>query len=213
MPTMLEMNSFDTVCHEHLEYYSFKQIDWILTKTSLRVLDVEFNDINGGSFRIYVCHNNSVFKSNQKRIDKIFSNEENLRLDSELPYREFKERVLCLKKELYDFLITEQGKGKSIYIYGASTKGNVLLQFCDINHTLIKAAADRNPEKWGCRTPITSIPIISEDEAREAKPDYFLVLPWHFRQEFIEREHRFLSSGGKFIFPLPKIEIVGGHNG
>ena len=209
MPTMLKMNSFDTVCHEHLEYYSLKQIDWILKRNDLRIFDVEFNDINGGSFRVYACHNNSVFKSNRNKIDQVFSDEEKLKLDSELPYKEFKDRVFRIKDELYNFLTTEKAKGKSIYIYGASTKGNVLLQFCNIDHTLITAAADRNPEKWGLRTPITNIPIISEEEARKAKPDYFLVLPWHFRQEFIERETDFLTSGGKFIFPLPKLEIIG----
>ena len=209
MPTMLEMNSFDTVCHEHLEYYSLMQIDWMLRKNDLRIFDVEFNDINGGSFRIYVCHNDSSFKSNQKKNNRVFSNEENLKLDSELPYKEFNERVFRIKDDLYNFLTTEKAKGNSIYIYGASTKGNVLLQFCNIDHTLITAAADRNPEKWGRRTPITNIPIISEEEARKAKPDYFLVLPWHFRQEFIEREADFLASGGKFIFPLPKLEIIG----
>jgi len=209
MPTMLEMNSFDTICHEHLEYYSLKQIDWMLRKNDLRIFDVEFNNINGGSFRVYVCHNNSVFKSNQKKINQVFSNEEKLKLHSELPYKEFNERVLRIKNELYNFLATEKAKGKSIYIYGASTKGNVLLQFCNIDNALITAAADKNPEKWRCRTPVTNIPIISEEEARKAKPDYFLVLPWHFKEEFIKREVDFLASGGKFIFPLPKIEIIG----
>ena len=205
MPRMLEMNSFDTICHEHLEYYSLKQIDWMLRKNNLRIFDVDFNNINGGSFRVYACHSNSAFKSNQEKIDQVFANEETSKLDSELPYKEFKERVLRIKDELYNFLTTEKAKGKSIYVYGASTKGNILLQFCNIDHTLITAAADRNPEKWGRRTPGTNIPIISEEEARKAKPDYFLVLPWHFRQEFIEREAGFLAQGGKFIFPLPEI--------
>ena len=208
MPTMLKMNSFDTICQEHLEYYSLKQIEWMLKRNDMRIFDVELNDINGGSFRVYACHNNSVFKSNQEKIDKVLSKEEELKLDSEQPYKEFKERVFRIRDELYNFLTAENAKGKSIYIYGASTKGNVLLQFCNIDHALITAAADRNPEKWGCRTPITNIPIISEEEARKAKPDYFLVLPWHFRHEFIEREADFLASGGKFIFPLPKLGIV-----
>ena len=208
MPTMLGMNSFDTICHEHLEYYSLKQIDWILGKSDLRVFDVEFNEINGGSFRAYACHSDSVFRSNQKQIDLAFSNEERLRLDSEQPYEEFKERVYRIKDELHDFIATEKANGKSIYVYGASTKGNVLLQFCNMDRTLITAAADRNPEKWGRRTPGTNIPIVSEEEARQAKPDYFLALPWHFRQEFVEREAGFLASGGKFVFPLPEIEIM-----
>ncbi|UCG68439.1 MAG: methyltransferase domain-containing protein [Thermoplasmata archaeon] len=208
MPTMLKMNAFDTICHEHLEYYSLKQIDWMLRRNDLRIFDVELNDINGGSFRVYVCHNESELKSNQKKIDQIFSNEEKLELDSEQPYKDFKERVLRIKNELNDFLTTEKSNGKSIYAYGASTKGNVLLQFFNIDHTLITASADRNPEKWGRRTPSTNIPIISEEEARKAKPDYFLVLPWHFRHEFIERETDFLASGGKLIFPLPNLEIT-----
>lgn len=209
MPMMLEMNTFDTICQEHLEYYSLKQIDWMVKRNDLRIFDIEFNDINGGSFRIYVCHNETELKSNQNKIDQAFTNEQKLKLDSEQPYKEFRERVLRIKDELYNFLTDEKSKGKSIYAYGASTKGNVLLQFFNIDHTLITAAADRNPEKWGRRTPRTNIPIISEEEARKAKPDYFLVLPWHFRQEFIKREADFLASGGKFIFPLPKIEIIG----
>ena len=208
MPAMLKANSFDTVCHEHLEYYSLKQIDWVLRKNDLRIFDVEFNDAYGGSFRVYACHSNSVFESNQKLIDLAFSNEEELNLDSERPYREFKERAFRIRDELYDFLTREKAKGKSIYIYGASTKGNVLLQFCNIDHTLITAAADRNPEKFGRRTPGTNIPIISEDEARKARPDYFLVLPWHFKEEFIEREAGFLASGGNLVFPLPEIEVI-----
>jgi NDP-4-keto-2,6-dideoxyhexose 3-C-methyltransferase len=208
MPTMLKLNSFDTVCHEHLEYYALKQIDWMLKQSDLRLFDVEFNDINGGSFRVYACHSKSAIKSNQKRIEPALHSEERSGLDSARPYREFKERVLHIRDELYGLLSAEKAKGKSIYIYGASTKGNVLLQFCNIDCALVTAAADRNPEKWGHQTPATHIPIISEEEARKAKTDYFLVLPWHFRREFIEREKAFLSGGGKFIFPLPEIEIV-----
>lgn len=207
MPTMLAMNSFDTVCHEHLEYYSLKQIDWMLRKNGLRMFDVEFNDINGGSFRIYACHHNSAVKSNQQEITQAFAREEKIRLDSELPYKEFSQRALHIRDELCNFLTNEKAKGKSIYIYGASTKGNVTLQFCHLDHTLITAAADRNPAKWGRRTPATNIPIVSEEEARKRNPAYFLVLPWHFRQEFIERERDYLTSGGRMIFPLPRFEV------
>ena len=207
MPTMLEMNSFDTICHEHLEYYTLKQIDWMMKNNALRILDVEFNDINGGSFRIYVGHENSKLKSNQQKIQDVFRNEEKLKLDAEQPYEEFVNRIFDLKDQLYEFLSDEKEDGKSIYIYGASTKGNTLLQFYNINDSLITAAADRNPEKWGCRKPYTNIPIISEDDARAAKPDYFLVLPWHFRDEFIKREQNYLANGGKMIFPLPHSEV------
>lgn len=208
MPAMLKSNAFDTVCHEHLEYYALKQIDWMLKRSQMRILDVEFNDINGGSFRVYSCHNSSAGKANPERIEVAFRGEETLGLDSKLPYQEFKERVFRIRGELCNFLSGEKAKGKSIYIYGASTKGNVLLQFCGIDSKLITAAADRNPEKWGHYTPATHIPIISEEEARQAKPDYFLVLPWHFQHEFIERETTFLAGGGRFIFPLPELKII-----
>ena len=208
MPTMLKMNSFDTVCQEHLEYYALKQIEWILNRNSMRIFDVEFNDINGGSFRIYACHDDSPIQSNLNKINEILSEEDRLRLTTEQPYREFRERVLKTKEKLFNFLSQEKSNGKLIYIYGASTKGNVLLQYCGIDFRIITAAADKNPEKWGRRTPGTNIPIISEEEARTKKPDYFLVLPWHFKREFLEREASFLASGGKFIFPLPEIEIV-----
>lgn len=211
MPTMLKMNSFDTICHEHLEYYSFHQIKWMLEKNDLGIVDVEFNDINGGSFRVYACHTNAKFTSNYTKINQVLSQEKKLALDSEKPYNEFRERVFRIKGELSRFLVREKAKGKSIYIYGASTKGNVLLQFCNLDHSIITAAADRNPKKLGRRTPYTHIPIISEEKARKAHPEYFLVLPWHFRQEFIKREADFLAAGGELIFPLPEIEIIGGN--
>jgi SAM-dependent methyltransferase len=209
MPEMLKKNSFDTICQEHLEYYSLGPIDWMLKKTSLRILRVEFNEINGGSFRIYACHENSGYKSDRNNIEKIFETEAELKLDTIQPYIEFKERIEELRDKLINFLTKERENGKSIYIYGASTKGNVLLQYYNIDKNLIIAAADRNPEKWGLRTPTTDIPIISEEEARGKNPDYFLVLPWHFKEEFLKREEDFLKSGGKFIFPLPEIEIIG----
>ena len=208
MPTMLRVNSFDTICHEHLEYYSLKQIDWMLRRHGLRMVDVEFNEINGGSFRVYACHANATLESNRQGIDQVFADEERLGLHTEAPYIDFSDRVRGIRDALHGLITTQKAQGKAIYVYGASTKGNVLLQFCDIDRTLITAAADRNADKWGKRTPGTNIPIISEEEARKATPDYFLVLPWHFRTEFLHREAAFRASGGKFIFPLPQIEVV-----
>ncbi len=209
LPTMLVMNSFDTICHEHLEYYAFGQIEWMLKRNQLKTIDIEFNFVNGGSFKIYVAHENSMHSPDSNAIKTAIANERSLKLDTEKPYVEFCRRVEKIKRELNTFLKTEKAEGKKIFVYGASTKGNVLLQYFDLDSSLITAAADRNPEKWGCRTPGTNIPIISEADARKAKPDYFLVLPWHFKQEFIEREAEFLKTGGKFIFPLPEIEIAG----
>jgi NDP-4-keto-2,6-dideoxyhexose 3-C-methyltransferase len=208
LPTMLEMNSFDTICHEHLEYYAFHQIEWMLRQNHLKAIDIELNDMNGGSFKLYVTHADSALSRNSAALDKVIRSEQDLKLDSETPYREFCTRVERIKTHLNTLLRTEKEKGKKIFVYGASTKGNVLLQYFNIDASLITAAAERNPEKWGSRTPGTNIPIISEEAARKLKPDYFLVLPWHFKHEFIERESRFLKDGGKFIFPLPEVEIV-----
>ena len=208
MPTMLAMNSFDTVCHEHLEYYSLKQIDWMLKRHGLRILDVELNDIYGGSFRVTACRGESSLKSNETSIDSVFAGEKKAKLDAKETYQQFKKRVFGVRDKLRKLLTAEKSKGKSIYLYGASTKGNVLLQFCDINNTMITAAAERNTEKFGHRTPATHIPIISEADARKARPDYFLVLPWHFKKEFLVREKEYLSSGGHFIFPLPEVEVI-----
>jgi hypothetical protein len=208
LPTMLARNSFDTICHEHLEYYAFHQIDWMLKKNQLKAISIEFNDINGGSFRVYVTHADSTLVPDQAALEKVVRAEQALKLDTGKPYREFCVRVEQIKKDLNTLLRTEKAKGKKIYVYGASTKGNVLLQYFNIDSTLITAAAERNAEKWGSRTPGTNIPIISEEEARKQKPDYFLPLPWHFKQEFIERESQFRKDGGKFIFPLPEVEII-----
>lgn len=208
LPKMLSTNSFDTICHEHLEYYDLHQIDWMMKKQGMRIVDVEFNDINGGSFKVSVCHEESKILSNTENINSCLADEQNNTAQRCQPYIAFKNRVDAIKKQLITFLESEKRKGKTIYIYGASTKGNVLLQYFDLDTSLITAAADRNPSKWGCRTPKTNIPIISEEDARKQKPDYFLVLPWHFKDEFIEREKEFLTGGGHFIFPLPNVEIV-----
>lgn len=209
MPTMLKNNSFDTICHEHLEYYSLKQIVWMIEKNDMEIINVELNDINGGSFRIYICHKNSKHKYNIDNINNIFSIEKEMRLDTEIPFKNFRNNIINLRNKLFNLIREEKEKGKSIFLYGASTKGNVILQYCGLDNKLIKGAADRNPEKWGLLTPGTKIPIMSEEEARNERPDYFLVLPWHFRNEFLERESEYLESGGKFIFPLPEIEIFG----
>lgn len=208
LPTMLRMNSFDTICHEHLEYYSLSQITWMLQRKNLKAIDIEFNEINGGSFKLYVTHADSALPEHTAALEEVIRMEKDLHLNTALPYREFCERVESIKSRLNALLRSERAQGKKIIIYGASTKGNVLLQYFDIDTSLISAAAERNQEKWGCRTPGTNIPIISEEEARAMNPDYFLPLPWHFRKEFIERESQFLKNGGRFIFPLPDVEIV-----
>jgi hypothetical protein len=211
MPAMLAMNSYDTICHEHLEYYSFSVIENLMQRCGMKVAKVEFNSINGGSIRCYVTHaSNFKFKSreNQRTLEHVRKREFDLELDTDKPYKNFQDRINLHKEELSSLLKGLKREGKKIHIYGASTKGNTILQWCGLDNTIIDYASDRNPDKDGARTIGTDIPIISEEKSRAMQPDYYLVLPWHFKDEFLERENTFLDKGGGFIFPLPTIKII-----
>lgn len=208
MPSMLRSNAYDTICHEHLEFYSFKVVKALLERHNLRVVDVQMNAVNGGSFAVTACLKRAQFRSNTPVINWMLKQEDDMGLDTPRPYREFEERVFRHRKNLKELIEALVGDGKKIFGYGASTKGNVLLQFCGFNTSHIPFIAEVNPDKFGCYTPGTHIPIISEDEAKAMKPDYFLVLPWHFKHHILDREREFLESGGKFLFPLPEIEII-----
>jgi SAM-dependent methyltransferase len=212
MPTMLKMNSYDTICHEHLEYYSLAVIEYIMKIAEMRVLNAELNDINGGSLRCYAVHaDNFVYKKDAyiQNIKKMRQDEFDMELDTNKPYKNFQNRINLHKEELSGLLKTLKKDGKRIHIYGASTKGNTILQWCGIDQRVIDCAAERSPEKYGAFTLGTEIPIISEAESRAMKPDYYLVLPWHFKEEFIEREKEMMNKGVKFIFPLPTISVIG----
>ncbi len=208
MPSMLRTNSYDTICHEHLEFYSFKVIMSLLEQCDLRVVDVKMNAINGGSFAVTACKKNACYRSNKPIIEWMLKQEDDMGLDTPKPYRDFEERVFRHRRNLTDLIAALVSDGKKILGYGASTKGNVLLQFCRITADQVPFIAEVNADKVGSFTPGTGIPIISEKEARAMKPDYFFVLPWHFKHTILEREKEFITHGGKFIFPLPEIEIV-----
>jgi len=208
MPSMLRTNSYDTICHEHLEFYSFKVVKNLLESFGMRVVDVQMNAINGGSFAVTACKKNASFKSNTPIINWMLKQEDDMGLDTPKPYRDFEERVFRHRKNLMELIESLVADGKKIIGYGASTKGNVLLQFCGLTTKQIPYIAEVNEQKFGAYTPGTHIPIISEKEARAMKPDYFFVLPWHFKHTILEREKEFINAGGKFIFPLPEIEIV-----
>lgn len=208
----LEKNSFDTICHEHLEYYSLSSIEALLRRHGLMVADVEENGINGGTIRVYVCHDSGRFAERsadaRARIYTLQRKEFDMQLDKAEPYANFTGRIGKVRDELASVLKDMKAQGKKVYGYGASTKGNVILQYCDIGPDLVTAIADRNPAKWGQATPGTGIPIISEDDMRAANPDYLLVLPWFFMNEFLKRESAFTFRGGKFITPLPEVRLV-----
>jgi DNA-binding Lrp family transcriptional regulator len=211
MPTMLRMTSYDTICHEHLEYYSLAVIERILRMAGLKLVNVSLNSINGGSIRCFATHAaNLRYRREEftRAIKALRQDEFDLELDTDKPYRFFQERVNIHREELVRMLKKLRSEGKRIHIYGASTKGNTILQWCGIDGRLIEAAAERNPDKYGARTLGTDIPIISEEESRKGRPDYYLVLPWHFRAEFLEREKSLLAEGVGMIFPLPTIEVV-----
>jgi hypothetical protein len=208
MPSMLRTNSYDTICHEHLEFYSFKVIKFLLEKHSMKVVDVQMNSINGGSFAITAAKEESNYVPNDAIINWMLKQEENLELNSLKPYNDFKERVFNHRNNLVELIESLVSDGKKVFGYGASTKGNVLLQFCNFTKEQIPFIAEVNEEKFGSFTPGTLIPIISEAEAKAMNPDYFLVLPWHFKNAILEREQEYIENGGKFIFPLPEIEII-----
>jgi C-methyltransferase C-terminal domain/Putative zinc binding domain/Methyltransferase domain len=209
MPSMLRTNAYDTVCHEHLEYYTLHVIDALLASEGMRIVNVQMNGVNGGSIAVTACHASALIASERPIIEWMLRQEEHWELHSPKPYRQFEDRVFKHRADLKRLVETLTNNGKRILGYGASTKGNVLLQFCQFGPAEIPAIAEVNPQKFGSYTPGTLIPIVSEAEARAMQPDYFLVLPWHFKASIVEREKDYLASGGKLIFPLPEIEIVG----
>ena len=209
MPSMLRSTAYDTVCHEHLEYYSLATIRRILGDADLEVIDVRFNRVNGGSFAVTAARRDSPFTPHDVLINWFIAQEERLGLGTPGPFRRFEERVFQHRTDLSQLIRAIRAGGESVMGYGASTKGNVLLQFCGFGPAEIEAIAEVNEDKFGRVTPGSGIPIIPEAEMRARRPDYLLVFPWHFRDGIVDREEEYLRAGGRLIFPLPEIEIVG----
>lgn len=206
LPTMLKENSFDTICAEHLEYYSLTSIEYILSKVGMEVEDVELNDINGGSFRLYIRHKDKANQTDSVRAMR--EQEKTYDLTNPAIYYGFASRIEKNKNEMLSFLEEQKKLGKKVIGYGASTKGNTILGYYGIGPEQLPFVADRNPIKWGRQT-VTRIPIISEEAARAMNPDYLLAFPYHFMKEFLQRESDFLKKGGKFVSPIPKLTIIG----
>ena len=207
MPSMLKTCSYDTICQEHLEYYSFHQIEWMTKKVGLEIISVEFSNINGGSFS--VCVGKKKNKSNStEKFKYILKKENELKINQNQPFRNFKKNVSKHKKNLTALVNKINIESKLLFGYGASTKGNVILQYCNLTKKQIPYIIEINPDKYGSYTPGTNIPIISAEEAFKLKPNFLLVLPWHFKNYIISKENKFLKNKGKIIFPLPKIEII-----
>lgn len=216
-PLMLHQLAFDNLCHEHIYYYSLLNIRSLLAAHGFKIMDCQLNDTNGGSFRLYVIKesaDHSLFGTQPYRdvcdfrTGSLVQYEKGLNINKDT-WLDFYKRILNLKDTTVSFIKRAKAEGKTVYGYGASTKGNTLLQFFGLDHTVIDAIAERSPYKWGLKTVGTNIPIVSEEEMRDRQPDYLLVLPWHFINEFKQRESTYLSKGGKFIVPCPQFKIIG----
>ena len=208
MPMMLKNNSYDTICHEHLEYYSLYSIKYIFDKVGFKIIDLEFNDINGGSFSITVAKKISKYQEVSKIVEWLLYKEELFKYNEISTFKKFYNNIQMHKEIFRNLLLNLRDMKKNVIGYGASTKGNVILQFCNIDKKLLPYIAEVNKFKHGRYTPGSLIKIISEAQARKMNPDYFLVLPWHFKNFILEKEKNFLNNNKKLIFPLPDIEIV-----
>lgn len=217
LPLMLEQHDFGNICHEHLEYYSLESLEYLLSRHNFVLVDAELNNVNGGSLRAYIRNrgaDENLFgdatrrRQAAERLYRLRRQETNLRLGEASPYQEFASWSNRIKCDVTSFVKDQVLRGKKVAVYGASTKGNAMLQYFGLDHNVIAFAAERNPDKWGRVTVGTRIPIISEEEARAARPDYFLVLPWHFIEEFREREKEYLLGGGRFVVPLPHFTLI-----
>lgn len=210
-PTNILQTELGVICHEHLAYYNLTSLKWLTDRAGFLIKDLELNDVNGGSIRLYLqkpdAPDNFLTPAHRDicriRVESLLQWEEHAGFNDPLVYRDFHRRILQLKTETVDFIAAAKADGKSVWGYGASTKGNTLLQMFGLDHTLIDGIAEKQEVKWGRRTIGTDIPIYSEEEMRQVQPDYLLILPWFFRDTFIEREREYLKRGGTMIFPAP----------
>lgn len=216
-PLMLQQMAFDNICHEHVYYHSLNSIAALFDPHGFSIIDANVNDTNGGSIRIYLAKkkaNPSCFGTAQLRqvcayrADSILNFERIADISDPYVWKVFGEKLQALRISLIDFVKNARADGKTIYGYGASTKGNTLLQYFGLTKEDITAIAERSPYKFGKKTIGTEIPIVSEEEMRAAKPDYLLVLPWHFIDEFVKRETDFLNAGGALVVPCPEFKII-----
>ena len=210
LKNMLDTNDVGNICHEHLEFYSFSSLEYLFNKNGLEIFDVEINNVNGGSYRIFAKLKGSTrvqSTEEMRRVEAVRENEKDLQHKE--TYQQFFNRLEENKQKCVDFVRDRVAEGKKVWVYGASTKGNVILQYYGLDKNLIQFASERSPWKWGKHTIGTGIKCVSEEEARNSQPDYFLVLPYTFFNEMYEREAEWRSKGGKFIVPLPEFRVVG----
>jgi hypothetical protein len=208
LPSMLATNSYDTICHEHVEYYALEQIRWMLERVGFSIRDVTLNDINGGSFAVTAVKSRPGATAHAPIVGEMLAKERALGLETLAPYEQFSEGAGRHREALRALLLALKDEGKKVFGMGASTKGNVILQYCGIDAELLPCVAEVNEDKFGCFTPGTEIPIVSEAEASASNPDVYLVLPWHFRRNILARSAPLFARGAKLLFPLPEIDLV-----
>jgi NDP-4-keto-2,6-dideoxyhexose 3-C-methyltransferase len=217
LPLMLKQRDLGNICHEHLEYYSLESLEYLLRRHDFVVADAHLNAVNGGSIRVLIRNRGAddtrfgdaaYRKLATERVAALRAQEAKLGLGEASTYKEFGVWIERIKNDLLEFIGERIRRGQKVAVYGASTKGNAMLQYFGLDHRTIIAASERNPDKWGKVTVGTRIPIVSEEQARAMKPDYFLVLPFHFIEEFEEREKEYLLCGGRFIVPFPHFSLI-----
>ena len=205
LPLMLKNLTFDQICHEHVTYYSLKTFQKIAKKNNLKIIDAKLNEINGGSIEVICAKNEAKFKEPKNKIKKILNDENKITAAS---FKRFNSRIKKIKKDATNFIKYNNDKKQKIIGYGASTKGNVILNYCNISNKDIPYICDANKFKFNKFTPGTNIKIISKNKIKVIKPHYLLVLIWPFRKEVINQEIKFIKNGGSLIFLLPKFHIV-----
>lgn len=208
LPAMLRATAYDTICHEHVEYYGLRQIKYMSDRVGLKIIDLRINEVNGGSFAVTAARSDAPYRECTQKINKLLDHEQRIGLDSIETYHCFEKRIRDHRTALLELLHRIRHDRGTVLGYGASTKGNVILQFCGITPELIPLIGEVNEDKFGCLTPGSNIPIVPEQEVKALKPDFLLVLPWHFRKNLVAREREYVRAGGTLIFPLPRIDLV-----
>ncbi len=204
---LMQQNQFDTIYHEHFSYFSFLAVEQVFARHGMRLFDVEELSTHGGSLRIYACHNDDMSKPTESRAKELKSREETAGFGQLNHYLSFGPRVETTKRKLLSFLISAKQEGKHVVGYGAPAKGNTLLNYCGIRTDLIDYTVDRSPYKQGHFLPGVHIPIYGPERVRDTRPDYLLILPWNIREEVMQQMSFIREWGGKFVVPIPEVQV------
>ncbi|MEU7940613.1 class I SAM-dependent methyltransferase [Microbispora bryophytorum] len=205
--TLIEGTQYDTIYHEHFQYYTVASAMRALASGGLALVDVESLPTHGGSIRLWARPVEAAGEPGP-RVTDLLASEKSAGLHELSGYAEFAARVARVRRDLLAFLITAAEEGRTVVGYGAPGKGNTLLNHCGIRPDLLSYTVDRNPYKHGRFTPGTRIPVLSPERIEQDRPDYVLVLPWNLRAEITEQLAHIRDWGGRLVFPIPRLEVV-----